>query len=191
MALADLEGSGGGTFDGMPKAATANLGVPGVGFYGAGTMGAGTRRDMNHFVVDADLVVSALAVEVTLTGSETSMKVGIIAADADMQPVGSVLAEATLAVTSSGVKKTAITPVTLEPGRYLVMHQGATAGSVTLRGHRAPSVGVSPTMGTTGLIERYRYTHISGQALGNQPWTATVLSNFGQSYCVLMEYEYV
>jgi hypothetical protein len=192
------DGENGGTFPrGMPKSSTTLFGVPSVDFYAVGSLAAGTRRDMNPFEVDANLTVSAFDVEVLFSGSETVMNVGIIAADIHNQPVGSVLAQANLNVTSPGIKRAAITPVQLSSGRYLLMHQGQNAGTVTLRSYRSPARAIINTMGANAIVERLRYVHSPGQALSNAPWTIAVTSgsapvtNFGRSFSVLMEYEYV
>lgn len=193
--LEDLRGpageSGGSFARGMPKDATTFLGVPSIDFTSLNTMTAGIRRDMNPFEVESPITVSAFNLEVVFTGSETTMNVGIIAADRHSQPTGPVLAQANLAVSTTGVKRQAITPVQLPIGRYLLMHQGQNLGTVTLRSHRSGSRAVNTSIGTTGLIERLRYTHTSGQALSNARWTQIVTQNFGQSFGVLMEYEYV
>jgi hypothetical protein len=186
------DGTDGGTFaSGMPKAGTVNLGVPGVLLYAANTAAAGTRRDMNNFEVDATLTVNALQIEVVFAGTETSFRAGIIAADKHLQPTGPILASATFTVSTTGTKRIAITPVNLTPGRYLIMHQGQNTGSVTLRSYRSSTNAVISTMGASGLIERYRYTHSINQALDASPWTTVVTGSFGQSHCVMMEYEYV
>jgi hypothetical protein len=187
------DGNDGGTFArGMPRTGSTDLlGLPTTNVYAVSTMTAGTYRSFNSFEVDAPISVKAFDTEVVFTGSETTLRVGIIAADTRNQPTGAVLAQANLTISSTGPKRQTITPVTLQPGRYLLMHQGQNAGSVTLRSFRAATRAVNTTMGTAGLVERYRYNHSSGQALDASPWTQLVLQNFGQSLGVLMEYEYV
>lgn len=192
IALDDLGGGGEGTFArGLPRAATQLLGVPGTNFYAVSSMTAGTRRDMNPFEVEAPISVLAFDLEVLFPGTESTINVGIIAADTNNQPTGAVLAQANLNIGSSGAKRQAITPVTLPVGRYLLLHQGATTGSVTLRSYRAASRAISNGMGSSGIVERLRYTHSNGQALDASAWDQIVTTNFGQSFGVLMEYEYV
>lgn len=196
VALTDITGPAGatgGTFArGMPRTGVTDLlGVPGTNFYAVSAAAIGTRRDMNPFEVDAAILVKAFDLEVSVTGTETSVRVGIMAADKYGQPTGSVLAQATFSVASPGVKRQPITPVTLQAGRYVLMHQGQNLGTVTVRSYRAASRAVTTTMGASGIVERYRYAHTSNQALDASPWTQLVLQSFGQSFCALMEYEYV
>lgn len=171
--------------------ATGTVSVPGAHFYGVGVAVAGTQRHMVPFEVDADIEVSKIYTEVLFTGTETTLRVGIVGADATNQPTGSVLLNETLTVTTSGVKSKSVTPFTIPRGRYLLMYQGDNLGVVTLRAYRSGSNAIAATLGSQPIVERYTYQHSTAQAMDTSQWSSYTTFNFGVSHAVLLEYTYV
>jgi hypothetical protein len=73
------------------------------------------------FEVTAPSSVDMFAAEATVAGTAGTLRVGIFTADANLQPTGTVLAQGTIPYTTGAALYTKqITPVTLQPGVYLI-----------------------------------------------------------------------
>jgi hypothetical protein len=104
--------------------------VPGQSITGAGTAVLTLATDyMTPFVVDTPIVVDQMACEVT-SGASGNLRMGLYRADADLQPVGPVMADSgDIAITVAVKTYTPATPLYLARGRYLsvlAMDTGAT-----------------------------------------------------------------
>lgn len=102
-----------------------SFGLPGAGFTGTG-IGGGTQARLNYWpikVSNKPITLKHYAFEVTTAPSGTAtVRVGIYASDAMMQPIGSPLLNSSFTVTSTGTGayRVRITPLTLKPGNYII-----------------------------------------------------------------------
>jgi hypothetical protein len=111
------------------------------GFLSASTSTVVLNADQDRYCpafVQSSVVIDQLAIEVT-TNTASTVRVGVYAADTDLQPVGApIIDSGTIDCSTTGVKTyTPGTPVLLPRGRYLsVLNSSATPPTLRMwRGH--------------------------------------------------------
>lgn len=110
------------------------LGVPNTQFQTVGTQSmSGNQTHYMPFEVSAPISVDLFAVEATTApGVAGTLRVGIFAADSNLQPTGTCVAQGAIPyTTTAGVYTKQITPVVLDPGMYLIAFNSTS--SVTWR----------------------------------------------------------
>lgn len=110
------------------------------------------------FVTLTPIVFDQAATEVTASpGGSNQMRIGLYAADPDLQPLGAPLMDSgDIDVSSTGIKTyTPSTPVYLPPGSYLTIlnHNGSGTLTCQITGSTAPLSLVS-TLGASPIIDR-------------------------------------
>ena len=127
------------------------LGVPNTQFQTVGTQSmSGNQTHYMPFEVSAPISVDLFAVEATVApGVAGTLRVGVFAADDNLQPTGTCVAQGAIPyTTATGVYTKQILPVTLPAGMYLIAFNSTS--SVTWRrfaGGITPipmAIGVSP-----------------------------------------------
>ncbi len=98
------------------------FGVPNAQWSTTGTQSySANQTHYMPFEVTAPSSVDMFAAEATVAGTAGTLRVGIFTADANLQPTGTVLAQGTIPYTTvAAVYTKQITPVTLQPGVYLI-----------------------------------------------------------------------
>jgi hypothetical protein len=98
------------------------FGVPNAQWSTTGTQSfSANQTHYMPFEVTAPSSVDMFAAEATVAGTAGDLRVGIFTADANLQPTGTVLAQGTIPYTTGAAVYTKqITPVTLQPGVYLI-----------------------------------------------------------------------
>lgn len=98
------------------------FGVPNAQFSTSGTQSfSANQTHYMPFEVTASTSVDMFAVESVTVGTAGDLRVGIFTADGNLQPTGTVLAQGTIPYTTGAALYTKqITPVTLQPGVYLI-----------------------------------------------------------------------
>lgn len=123
--------------------------------------------------LQAPWTFDTLGLEVTTAGAGL-MRVGIYNADAKWQPSTLVLDAGTFDVSTLGVKTKAITALTLQPGRYIVVAVDNVNTTIRVMNVQTPAVGVGTGMGASPIaFEWYRaFTYAALPADGTTiPWT--------------------
>jgi hypothetical protein len=179
---------------GLPKQAdgTQYLSVPGVQFSSALTR-AHTAGQLRYyaFEVRTPITVSKLAFEVsTAPASNANVRVGLYAADADLQPTGAPLTDQAVAVASgfTGVKSVTGLSIALPVGRYVICTNMDV--TMTLRAFRGGITGIPIAMGATPFTEFWLVTEAYG-ALNNPgtKWTGSGAASTGTSHSVLLGWD--
>jgi hypothetical protein len=132
-------------------------GIPNTGFTTVSTQAVAANTDyFEPFTITAPTVVDLLAFEVTTAPASTSTVHGAIyAADGNYQPTGAPLAAfggVSVATSPTGVYTTQITPVTLQPGTYVLGFNSSvafTARSARQQAALIHTLGASPVLLTT------------------------------------------
>jgi hypothetical protein len=98
------------------------FGVPNAQWSTTGTQSfSANQTHYMPFEVTAPSSVDMFAAEATAAAIAGDLRVGIFTADSELQPTGTVLAQGTIPYTTGAVLYTKqITPVTLQPGVYLI-----------------------------------------------------------------------
>lgn len=153
--------------------ATKYFGIPGVNVYGVGTT-AGAVGNVYYFpfYVNWPITITNWQFEVT-TGpaSDANVRIGIYAADGDMQPTGAPLYDSgstAVATAFTGTKSATGLSVALPPGRYLIAWNLDVA--LTYRTFFAAGTPIATGMGASPLITRF----LGVQAYGAFPNPGTV-----------------
>ena len=123
------------------------------------------------------ITVNHLAFEVTTApASNSTARLGIYAADTNMQPTGNILFSSdaiTISSAAAAVYRLRITPLTLQPGNYLLAWNPGAQGMTT----RMIAYAFTFTANTMGVGMRNRFfvsATLSGSAL---PTTGTLWNN--------------
>jgi hypothetical protein len=132
-------------------------GTPGAGFTTVSTQSVTANTDFfEPFIITAPTVVDLLAWEVTTAPASTATVHGAIyAADDNFQPTGAPLAAfggVSVATSTTGVYATQITPVTLQPGTYVLGFNTSvvfTARSARQQAALIHTLGANPVLLTT------------------------------------------
>jgi hypothetical protein len=132
------------------------VGIPNTGFYTIGTETLAVNQDyFEPFIITAPTVVDMLAFEVTTAPSSAStVHAAIYAADGNQQPTGAPLASwgpITVATSTTGVYSTQITPVTLQPGTYVLGYNQSVAFTVRVYRHQTHLL---HTLGGSAILTR-------------------------------------
>lgn len=125
-----------GSSNAAPVVITTNrytLGVPNTQFQTVGTQSmSGNQTHYMPFEVSASITVDMFAVESVTAGTTGTLRVGVFAADSNLQPTGTCVAQGAIPyTTTAGVYTKQITPVVLAPGMYLMAFNSTS--SVTWR----------------------------------------------------------
>jgi hypothetical protein len=151
------------------------FGVPNAQWSTTGTASTSANQTLySPFEVIAPISVDMFAAEATVAGAAGTLRVGIFSADANLQPTGSVLAQGTIPYTTGAALYTKqITPLTLQPGRYLIAFNVTT--SSTWR-RLAGGISFSPqVLGANTFSSRVYYAEtMSGDYTTANPWTVKV-----------------
>ena len=154
---------------------------------GTSTMNVNEMRYV-PVIVPYAVTLSAWELEVTTApGSNANLRIGIYAADSNMQPTGAPLYDSgSVAVASgfTGLKSASGLSVTLSPGVYLICANVDTSMGVRTFISGSPMIGAS--LGATPMIQRLTATQTYG-VLPNPgtAWTATNASASGlQNFAV-------
>jgi len=107
------------------------FGVPNAQWSTSGTQSySANQTHYMPFEVTAPSSVDMFAAEATVAGTAGTLRVGIFTADANLQPTGTVLAQGTIPYTTvAAVYTKQITPVTLQPGVYLIAFNVTTSST--------------------------------------------------------------
>ena len=150
-------------------------GMPNAQWSTTGTASTSANQTLySPFEVIAPISVDMFIAETTVAASAGTMRVGIFTADANLQPTGTCLAQGTIPYTTTlGVYTKQITPLTLQPGRYLVAFNVTT--SSTWR-RLAGGISFSPQiLGANTFSSRVYYAEtMSGDYTTANPWTVKV-----------------
>jgi hypothetical protein len=153
-----------------------SFGLPGIGSLAATTIAqvANTTYYTPFRVRGKSITVNHLAFEVTTAPtSNSTARLGIYAADANMQPTGSILFASdaiTVSSAAAAVYRLRITPLTLPPGNYVLAWNAGAQGMTT----RMITYAFTFTGNTMGVGMRNRFfvsATLSGAAL---PTTGTL-----------------
>lgn len=148
---------------GVAKVSGGNsqYGVPGTFFINAGTLAMEINKD--HYTpifLPYAVTLTSVKFEVTVTpASASNMRIGIYAADADLQPTGAPLWDSgSVAIANgfTGVKTTAISSVPLPAGRYLVVVNCDV--TFTLRTVNAANPIIDEVLGGSLLLKNVKVT---------------------------------
>jgi hypothetical protein len=127
---------------------------PGVALIGsANTYALVSDTDFyTPYFVDTPLVVDQIAFHVTATGTATTARIGLYAADTDWQPKGAPLADSgAVSVAGTGLKTyTPGTPIFAARGRYLGVM--AANGTVTVRCQLGAPLGAALSTSDTSVF---------------------------------------
>lgn len=168
------------------------FGLPGMVFTNTGTSTL-VINEVRYlpFLVPYPVTITAHQFEVTAApASNANVRVGIYAADTDMQPTGApVYDNSGIAVASgfTGVKTTSSLSVALTPGMYLVALNCDVA--MTIRTFTPGAFSIGTAMGATPYIQRYGV----GQTYGALPnpgtkWTTPNASGSGLQHSVAFQW---
>jgi hypothetical protein len=131
------------------------------GFLSTGTATLILNADQDRYCpafFQTPAVVDQLAIEVT-TNTASTVRIGIYAADTDLQPIGApIMDSGTIDCSTTGVKTyTPGTPVYIPRGRYLsVLNSSATPPSVRMwRGHLVGSSSLLVALGASPYGEQW------------------------------------
>lgn len=107
------------------------FGVPNAQWSTTGTQSfSANQTHYMPFEVTAPSSVDMFAAEATTVGTAGDLRVGIFTADGNLQPTGTVLAQGTIPYTTGAALYTKqITPVTLQPGVYLIAFNVTTSST--------------------------------------------------------------
>ena len=149
------------------------FGVPNAQWSTTGTQSfSANQTHYMPFEVTAPSSVDMFAVESTTVGTAGTLRVGIFTADGNLQPTGTVLAQGTIPYTTGAALYTKqITPVTLQPGVYLIAFNVTTTST-----WRRLAGGISPipqALGANTFSSRiFASETLSGDYTTGSAWTA-------------------
>ena len=149
------------------------FGVPNAQWSTSGTQSfSANQTHYMPFEVTAPSSVDMFAVESVTVGTAGTLRVGIFTADGNLQPTGTVLAQGTIPYTTvAAVYTKQITPVTLQPGVYLIAFNVTTSST-----WRRLAGGISPipqALGANTFSSRiFASETLSGDYTTGSAWTA-------------------
>lgn len=162
--------------------ATTFNGVPGLMFAGQSTMvQVANRLQYIPFFVEHPVTIDRISFEVTTLIAASNVNVGIFHADEDYQPVGAAIAQTgSVSSATTGVKDTTLgTPVTLQPGRYLIGWICSHAPTLRSVVFLSPLQGLYHLLGTNIGMSGYYVASTYNASIPNTVWDTTTQSTSG------------
>lgn len=163
-----------------------SYGVPGLSFLTVGTFALVANTDYYMpFIVTRPLVVDMIGFESgTGPASAATVHQAVYAATDDLQPSGSPLitVSQSLSTSATGVFRNQVTPVTLQPGSYLLVLNTSVAFTVRRMYGGFPS-NISAAVGTSPFDVRWTASRTSAAYSGSlSPFTTRTVNNTGFEY---------